>query len=75
LHGCSGANLISREEVIRLQGCATYGIKAPAPICAERLPHRIGGVSGRAGAVGPGARLVPDVVSPEPPAQANGEIR
>jgi L-fuculose-phosphate aldolase len=28
-------NLISREEVLRLQGLrGTYGIKAPAPICA-----------------------------------------
>jgi L-fuculose-phosphate aldolase len=31
-----GENLIAREEVERLQGLrATYGIKAPAPICAD----------------------------------------
>src|SRR5262249_13954930 len=31
-----GENLIAREEVDRLQGLrATYGIRAPAPICAE----------------------------------------
>jgi len=31
-----GENLISREEVLRLQGLrGTYGIKAPAPICAD----------------------------------------
>jgi L-fuculose-phosphate aldolase len=31
-----GENLISREEVIRLQGLrGTYGIKAPAPICLD----------------------------------------
>src|SRR6478736_7711415 len=31
-----GENLISREEVERLQGLrGTYGIKAPAPICAD----------------------------------------
>ena len=29
-------NLIAREEVVRLQGLrGTYGIKAPAPICAD----------------------------------------
>jgi L-fuculose-phosphate aldolase len=31
-----GENLLAREEVVRLQGLrGTYGIKAPAPICAE----------------------------------------
>src|SRR5438874_1870907 len=31
-----GENLISREEVMRLQGLRdTYGIKSPAPICAD----------------------------------------
>jgi len=34
-------NLISREEVERLQGLRdTYGIKAPAPICATDEPSR-----------------------------------
>src|SRR5204863_6416617 len=31
-----GENLISREEVMRLQALrGTYGIKSPAPICAD----------------------------------------
>ena len=31
-----GENLISREEVVRLQALrGTYGIKAPAPICPD----------------------------------------
>ena len=39
-------NLISREEVMRLQELrGTYGIKAPAPICADlrRSARRVGG--------------------------------
>jgi L-fuculose-phosphate aldolase len=70
-------NLISREEVIRLQGLRdTYGIKAPAPICAEGdLPQDQAACQVVQAPSSPGARLVPDVVSPEPPAQADGEIR
>ena len=30
-----GEQLLTQQEVKRLQGCATYGIKAPAPICPE----------------------------------------
>jgi L-fuculose-phosphate aldolase len=56
-------NLISREEVMRLQELrGTYGIKAPAPICADpvddptcqtvQAPH------------GDGQRLIPDVITP-----------
>jgi L-fuculose-phosphate aldolase len=56
-------NLISREEVKRLQELrGTYGIKAPAPICADpvddptcqtvQAPH------------GDGQRLIPDVIAP-----------
>ena len=51
-------NLIAREEVLRLQELrGTYGIKAPAPICADpterrrrRRRRRSGDLSGRAGA-------------------------
>src|SRR3954462_13210277 len=54
-------NLLSREEVTRLQGLrGTYGIKAPAPICAETAEDdscQI--VQAPAGA---GRRLVPEVV-------------
>ena len=60
-------NLLSREEVTRLQGLrGTYGIKAPAPICADpsalgRLPVASDGdLSGGAGALGAGQRLVPE---------------
>ena len=46
-------NLIAREEVLRLQELrGSYGIQAPAPICADdtAAPERSGGLSGRAGA-------------------------
>jgi hypothetical protein len=34
-----GERLLSREEVLRLQGLrGTYGIAAPAPICADPPP-------------------------------------
>ena len=63
-------NLISREEVMRLQELrGTYGIKAPAPICADDgdSPDAIRRrCQVDAGAVeSAGARLVPDVVAPE----------
>ena len=48
-------NLIRGEEVDRLQGLrGTYGIKAPAPICADgsETRRRDGGLSDRPGAVG-----------------------
>jgi L-fuculose-phosphate aldolase len=84
-----GENLIAREEVERLQGLrGTYGIKAPAPICADPAVEDatcqvVESPAGR------GLRLVPDLFdSPttapasrhqEPlplPAQAEeGEIR
>jgi L-fuculose-phosphate aldolase len=63
-------NLIAREEVERLQGLrGTYGIKAPAPICADEPAPP---VSADAAALcqiveapaGGGQRLVPDVVAP-----------
>ena len=67
-----GENLISRDEVLRLQELrGNYGIKAPAPICAD-------GDSGggdatcqvvQAPAGGGGSRLVPNVVGPPSLAQ------
>jgi L-fuculose-phosphate aldolase len=56
-------NLLSREEVTRLQGLrGTYGIKAPAPICAETAEDEsCQVVQAPAGA---GQRLVPEVVRP-----------
>ena len=69
-------NLIAREEVVRLQALrGTYGIKAPAPICAD--PSEAGAESGRAATdasgdatcqvvqapAGGGQRLVPEAVA------------
>jgi L-fuculose-phosphate aldolase len=61
-------NLLAREEVLRLQELrGTYGIKAPAPICAD--PTEAGGGDARADPAicqavqapeGGGLRLVPD---------------
>jgi L-fuculose-phosphate aldolase len=60
-------NLISRDEVLRLQELrGTYGIKAPAPICATDA----GTVSNQADCQvvqapeSEGARLVPDLLRP-----------
>jgi L-fuculose-phosphate aldolase len=73
-------NLISREEVMRLQELrGTYGIKAPAPICAET-----GADAGFGSAAdpscqtvqapsSPGARLVPEIFSGAPKAPAGSE--
>ena len=69
-------NLITRQEVERLQGLrGMYGIKAPAPICAEPASVDIGAGGAGAGDVAdcqivqapsaplsPGTRLVPDVI-------------
>ena len=63
-------NLISREEVMRLQELrGTYGIKAPAPICDPSTPLGAGGTADGDDATcqviqapaGGGLRLVPDV--------------
>ena len=73
-------HLLSREEVLRLQSLrGNYGIKAPAPICADgaRPPtdadqadcQIIQTPSSRSGASG-GARLIPT-----DPADLDGEIR
>ena len=71
-------NLISREEVMRLQGLRdTYGIKAPAPICAdEDLPQDPAACQVVQAPPSAGSRLVADVLSPKPSAEADdGEIR
>jgi len=71
-------NLISREEVERLQGLrGTYGIKAPAPICP---PDDAGAEADAACQVvqapaGTGSRLIPDVALQLPPGVGDGEIR
>ena len=73
-----GENLISRDEVLRLQELrGTYGIKAPAPICADPSTFLGAGGSTEGGAgdltdpatcqavqapAGGGARLVPNAV-------------
>src|SRR6476660_3916192 len=64
-------NLITREEVDRLQGLrGTYGIKAPAPICADPSTGLAAGLGGLLedatcqvveAPAGRGQRLVPDV--------------
>src|SRR6185295_14276406 len=66
-------NLISREEVIRLQGLRdTYGIKAPAPMCSvEELPQDQAACQVVQAPSSPGSRLVPDLVSAKPATQAD----
>jgi L-fuculose-phosphate aldolase len=67
-----GENLIAREEVERLQGLrTTYGIKAPAPICADpgALTDLLSGGDQAVCQVvdappGGGQRLVPDDAAP-----------
>jgi len=55
-------NLISREEVTRLQGLRdTYGIKAPAPICADPVDDPT--CQTVQAPAGDGQRLIPDVIS------------
>ena len=74
-------NLISREEVERLQGLrGMYGIAAPAPLCAdpaERGRRRSGALPGARGAgIGdrtPRARTSRDAVLRQ--ASRDGEIR
>ena len=56
-------NLISREEVMRLQELrGTYGIKAPAPICADPLDDAT--CQTVQAPQGDGQRLIPDVIAP-----------
>ena len=55
-------NLISREEVMRLQGLRdTYGIKAPAPICADPVDDPT--CQTVQAPEGDGQRLIPDVIT------------
>ena len=84
-----GENLIAREEVDRLQELrGTYGIKAPAPICADpaELVDRAQAETDQAtcqvvqAPVGSGMRLVPDAAAAPQraagaPADDNAEIR
>jgi L-fuculose-phosphate aldolase len=81
-------NLISREEVLRLQELrGTYGIKAPAPICADDTAAG-GDTNPRASSGGdvascqivqapssPAARLVADVIRQPGGAAGDAEIR
>jgi L-fuculose-phosphate aldolase len=54
-------NLISREEVMRLQELrGTYGIKAPAPICADPIDDLT--CQTVQAPEGDGARLIPDFI-------------
>jgi L-fuculose-phosphate aldolase len=76
-----GENLISRNEVMRLQGLrGAYGIKAPAPICADDEPAALApGSDSLACQViqapeSAGSRLVAGV-SQNPAARVDGEIR
>jgi len=55
-------NLISREEVMRLQALrGTYGIAAPAPICADPVEDRT--CQTVQAPEGDGQRLIPDVIA------------
>jgi len=66
-------NLLSREEVTRLQELrGAYGIKAPAPICEDTEEDATCQVV--QAPPGAGSRLVPDSVSPKPSPRAE-EIR
>jgi L-fuculose-phosphate aldolase len=75
-------NLITREEVIRLQGLrGSYGIQAPAPICAD--PPEMGNDAAVDDVMcqvvqapsSPGTRLVSDRVMRADQSGADGEIR
>jgi L-fuculose-phosphate aldolase len=80
-------NLIAREEVLRLQDLrGTYGIKAPAPICADDTmapPDDQAACQVVQAPPGGGSRLVPDPPSLAPttaasfgaPGSGDGEIR
>jgi len=70
-------NLISREEVTRLQGLRdTYGIKAPAPICADPVDDAT--CQTVQAPPGEGQRLIPDMItggSSRVPPSEDAEIR
>jgi L-fuculose-phosphate aldolase len=67
-------NLLSREEVTRLQDLrGAYGIKAPAPICADTAEDESCQVV--QAPAGGGRRLVPELVKQAAQADGEGEIR
>ena len=67
-------NLISREEVMRLQELrGTYGISAPAPICADPVDDPT--CQTVQAPEGDGQRLIPDVMSGRVPPSDEAEIR
>jgi L-fuculose-phosphate aldolase len=67
-------NLLSREEVTRLQDLrGSYGIKSPAPICAETAEDESCQVV--QAPAGDGRRLVPELVKQAAQADGEGEIR
>jgi L-fuculose-phosphate aldolase len=73
-------NLISREEVIRLQGLrGSYGISAPAPICADGTGPAAETDAAECQVVqapsSPTTRLIPDVVARRIGNDGEGEIR
>lgn len=74
-------NLLSREEVGRLQGLRDrYGITAPAPICPDPAPGTEGAVACQVvfAPEAPGERLVPDTSVASPAGTTvgtGGEIR
>ena len=73
-----GENLISRDEVERLQGLrGMYGIKAPAPLCTDPADAAAGDQVSCQVLEAPDSveRLVPDVQMALRQASRNGEIR
>jgi L-fuculose-phosphate aldolase len=67
-------NLLSREEVTRLQDLrGSYGIKSPAPICADAAEDESCQVV--QAPAGGGRRLVPELVKQAAQADGEGEIR
>ncbi len=72
-------NLISRDEVLRLQQLrGSYGIAAPAPICADWTPGGAGDPATCQVVQAPesaGSRLVPDLLGRAVPPGDDGEIR
>jgi L-fuculose-phosphate aldolase len=67
-------NLLSREEVTRLQDLrGSYGIKAPAPICADTGEDESCQVV--QAPAGGGRRLVPELVKQAAETNSEGEIR
>jgi L-fuculose-phosphate aldolase len=74
-------NLLSREEVDRLQGLrGTYGIASPAPICPDPSAHGDLSCQVIVAPTAPGERLVADssfgtVGAPAPAVGTEGEIR